>query len=358
MPKPQFTAPVSLPELRQLLELVVSLIDWPAAIVADGEDVFVSNEHWRRITRCSNESDTRLPLERSLQDFSGVDGLVAKLLNRQQDTGAATMHRVAGDSSTDESRNDYEVRWRQIHIPSQHDSLAIVTLQSMADGKHPSPIMELQQSRIDRLLVRQTLIEESERRRLGRALHDVVVQDLAQVRAAIRSSGIAAGDSAKIIAGVDRIIDEVRTLTFELGPPILEDLGLRPSLQWLAEHLSERYSANITMDDDKCDPRLSKPTQTIIFRAVRELAINAAKHAPGAENIISCVTNQRLVRIIVRDTGPGFDTTRAHDAKDDIKHYGLISVEQQVRGVGGAFNIVSELGEGTRATITAPLEME
>ncbi len=354
----QFTGADARAEIRPLLEAVVSLIDWPTAIVADGEEVLVSNEPWRRITRCSTESDKRLTLKRSMQNFSHVDDLVATLRNKPQDSGMTTTRRDAGESSKGEPRNDYDMYWRQIQTPQQHGHLAIITLRETTEAKAPSRIMELQQARINRLLVRQTLIEDSERRRLGRALHDVVGQDLAQVRAAVRSSEITATDAAEIIAGIDRIIDEVRTLTFDLGPPILEDLGLRPALQWLAEHLSARYSANITLADEDCDPRLSKPTQTIVFRAVRELVINAAKHAPGAEVVISCITNRRTVRIIVGDNGPGFDTTRVHGARDDIEHYGLLSVEQQIHGVGGTFEIVSEVGNGTRATITAPLEPE
>jgi signal transduction histidine kinase len=250
------------------------------------------------------------------------------------------------------------VHWRRVRIRSQRDSLTIITLQGQPDQQSSVPTAAHQQARIDRLLVRQALIEESERRRIGRALHDVVVQDLAQTRSIVRASGMNAEDAAKIVASIDRMIDQVRTLTFELGPPILEDLGLRPALQWLAEHLGERYSADITLADDDCDPRLSKQAQTIIFRSVRELAINAAKHAPEAEIVISCITNHKHVRVIVKDNGPGFDTSILYDLMDDIQHYGLLSVEQQIRGVGGAFEIFSEIGAGTRAIITASLDLK
>lgn len=357
---PQFSDPMTPPELSPLLQAVVTLMDSPAAIVANGEEVLAYNRRWRRSTRCANanESDKRLTLENCLKDYSQVDTLAAKLKSRSKGFCMAIRCHAAGESAMAELRNEYEVRWRQIQIMSQQHSLAIVTLQAISDIKSLTPSTELQQARIDRLLVHQTLIEESERRQLGRALHDVVVQDLAQVRSAVRTSGLTAADSANIITILDRIIEEVRTLTFDLGPPILDDLGLIPALQWLAEHLSNRYSANITSVDDGSDPRLSNRTQKIIFRAIRELAINAAKHASDSEIVISCVTNDRTVRIIVRDTGPGFNTARIHDGNTDIMHFGLLSVEQQIRGIGGFFDIVSEIGDGTRATIMIPVEPE
>ena len=356
---PEYTDPIARPELRRLLETVVSMVDWPAAVVADGEDVLASNALWRELTGSSHDSDESLSLEFSLRDFSHIDSLIESLRNEQGSVGMKTSRLAAGEASADGSPHDYIICWRQLYAPSlRHYSLAIVTLQDRSDIKRPSRVIVQQQIRIDRLLVRQTLIEEAERRKLGRALHDVVVQDLAQVRAAVRSSARSADDSTTIIASIDRIINEVRTLTFELGPPILEDLGLRHALQWLADHLNNRYSAAISVVDDACDPRLPTPIMTIIFRAVREVAINAAKHAPDSEIGISCVTNHRNVRIIVRDTGPGFDIVRMRSERHGVNMYGLLSVEQQIRGIGGEFDIVSEIGAGTRVTITAPTTPE
>jgi signal transduction histidine kinase len=147
-------------------------------------------------------------------------------------------------------------------------------------------------------------------------------------------------------------------LAFELSPPILEDLGLRPALHWLAEYLSQRYGTRVEVADDAREPPLPPPARTIVFRAVRELAINAAKHAAGADIVLSCITNDRTTRLAIRDTGPGFNTAELHQSTDGFDRYGLLSVEQQIRGIGGSFELVSTLGEGTRAAITVPLDCE
>lgn len=209
--------------------------------------------------------------------------------------------------------------------------------------------------RNDRVLIRQALIEEAERRRIGRALHDVVAQSLAHLRAQITERVESDESRDRMLATLDGVIESVRTLSFELSPPILEDLGLLPALGWLAQHLGKRYSTPIAVAHDGREPALDSASRTILFGVVRELVVNAAKHAAGSAIDVSCVSNHRTVRVIVRDEGPGFDTRFSKGSADDGPHFGLLSVEQQIRGIGGTFELVSAPGEGTRATITVNL---
>lgn len=207
----------------------------------------------------------------------------------------------------------------------------------------------------ERLIVRQALIEEAERSRIGRALHDMVSQDLAWIRREYVANTGADADQDECTSTIDRVIERVRTLSFELSPPVLADIGIVAALHWLGEHIGDRYDMDISVIDDDREPRLSHETNTIVFRCVRELTINAAKHAGGAEIIVSCRSAGREVLIRVRDYGPGFDTSRLGAENDDSAGFGLISVEQQIRGIGGSFELVSEPGSGTRATIRIPL---
>jgi signal transduction histidine kinase len=254
------------------------------------------------------------------------------------------------------AQREVMVRWRQIDPRPDGPTMAVVVLQDADSVERPAVVIAAQQTRINRLLVRQTLIEEAERRRLGRALHDVVAQDLAQLRRSISDQKVQIGDVEPLLARLDRVIDEVRTLSFELSPPILEDLGLCPALQWLAEHVSKRYGTRVAVTPDATEPHLASSTRTIVFRAVRELLINAAKHAPNAEVTVSCGAVGNVARVVVRDTGPGFDTSLTHTFSDGVHHFGLMSVEQQIRGIGGTFDLVSSLGTGTTIWISVPLE--
>lgn len=219
----------------------------------------------------------------------------------------------------------------------------------------PSPAERNTDRDGNRIFVRQALIEEAERRRIGLALHDVVAQNLALLRAQLHASNLTEESRARMLAMLDGVIESVRTLSFELSPPILEDLGLLPALGWLAQHLGKRYGTPIAVAHDGREPALDSADRTIIFRVVRELVVNAAKHAAGSAIDLSCISNQRTVRLTVRDDGPGFDTEGQKGSAETGPHFGLLSVDQQIRGIGGTFELVSAPGEGTRATITVNL---
>lgn len=352
------------------LAALVSMLDQPAAIVRAGAEVLAHNAAWRRLTgaHAGNGADEghsaaaasaqhpepgtkhqQLSLTRCLGDGRDAHALADTLAAATPQHGSAGLA-LDGKACT--------ARWVSLQPES---NVALVVVEGVtATTERQAKVIARQRARIERLLIHQTIIEETERRRLGRALHDVVAQDLASVRSAVIGlCDTSPGEAAPLAALLDGVIEQVRTLSFELSPPVLEDLGLRAAIHWLAEHLGDRYHAAIEVADDDCEPSLDAATRTVAFRVVRELVINAAKHAHGSPILISCVTGVREVRVMVRDTGPGFD---AHadgqpdgPADGEHEHFGLTSVREQVRGLGGRFEIISAPGEGTRATVTLPL---
>lgn len=213
------------------------------------------------------------------------------------------------------------------------------------------------QHRLDSLLVRQTLIEERERRRLGRALHDQVTQLLVHVRRRLADArdGRQPHDPGDVVEDIDRVVRLLHELTSNFSPPVLEDLGLLPAMHWLADHVTKSYAASASCDDDGVEPGLTSEVRTIAFRALRELVNNALKHAPGAHiRLRSSVTDSRC-RLEICDDGPGFPRFSDHtetDGRPRFPGYGLLSIEQQIRAVGGTFELRIAPGNGTRAIIT------
>ncbi|MEQ8846087.1 MAG: sensor histidine kinase [Phycisphaerales bacterium] len=353
------------------------MLDQPAAIVRSGNAILTHNAAWDRMA-AEAASEQPLELVRSLGDGRDAQALTGTLATGVPEHGSAELS-LGGTMCT--------ARWATVE-PAAHAALVVI---EGVDGPsaHQASVIAQQRARIERLLIHRTIIEEQERRRLGRALHDVVAQDLARVRAALTegdrggpsisglsgrsgrageggmahggvgggalSGATAAGASSPLVGLIDRIIEQVRTLAFELSPPVLEDLGLLAAVRWLAGHLGDRYGTPIEVADDRREPPLDAAPRTVAFRVLRELVVNAAKHAPGSNILISCETGSRCVRLIVRDDGPGFDPGAIEPQEGESSHFGLMSVREQVHGLGGAFELVSAPGQGTRATVTLPL---
>lgn len=341
---------------------LLSLVATPAALVTEDGRVVATNAGWGALVGVQpNPSGPTQPgseIGECLQEFAGTESLVYQLQSGSQAGGGVVrLLGPQGPSLPDASRREYVARWRQVEAPRLCRRYALVVLASPeTDVSHLVSVINAQRVSIDNLLIRQTLIEEQERRRLGRALHDGIGQELALIRAQISRLSRPDDITTRLVRTMDAVIGSVRDLTFEMSPPILEDLGLMPAMHWLSEHLGRRYDTHIAVADDGIEPRLSPSSQIIVFRALREVATNAAKHAGNAEIIISCATGTRTSRFTVRDTGPGIDPSVVDRSGDSVGRYGLISVEQQIRGIGGSFEIVSRAGEGTRAIITVPLD--
>lgn len=199
-------------------------------------------------------------------------------------------------------------------------------------------------------------VEENERRELAGLLHD----DLGQRLVAVRLKLAAAGSGSPELAEAAEILGQtqavVRSLTFQLSPPILQDLGLVAGLRWLARELESHYGLKVEVEDDGPLPPLAGDWNYLIFRCVRELLLNVVKHA-GVSAARVTSTGQASpthVVITVEDEGAGFDPERAAEARLSRQSFGLLSVEERIEGLGGAVKIDSAPGEGTRVELVVP----
>jgi PAS domain S-box-containing protein len=209
-----------------------------------------------------------------------------------------------------------------------------------------------------------SLVEERERRRIASYLHDQIGQSLAAVRmkfGALKQ----AGGSADIAGMVDEIqallawtIRDTRSLTFELSPPILYELGLEAALEWLSERIGEEHGIRIEFTDDAHSKPLEDDVRGLLFRAVDELLINIVKHANTRSGKVSILRDGDHVRILVEDDGVGFDATTIGSRTSQDRGFGLFSVRERLRYIGGHVEVESERGHGTRVTLIAPLRRD
>ena len=148
---------------------------------------------------------------------------------------------------------------------------------------------------------------------------------------------------------VERADRSLRSITFQISPPSLHDLGLVAALQWLGEDIGRKYGIDVRIEEDDF-PRVGDGrVRVILFRAVRELLINTAIHANVGEVSIQLRGQDGHVQVSVHDAGAGFDATDF-----DQRGYGLFGIREQLRYVDGQMKIESVVGRGTKVTLTAP----
>lgn len=205
-----------------------------------------------------------------------------------------------------------------------------------------------------------SLAEERERRRIASDLHDRIGHALAnasmklrQVKAAV--SGEPALKQVDEIHGlIDQSITDTQTLTFELSPPILYDLGLEAALDWLAEQTQKQHGLRVDFSDDGTDKPIEESLRVLLFQATRELLHNVVKHARATRVRISIRREKDGIRLNIADNGVGFDATRT---QKDVKKggFGIFSIQERLRHQGGRLEIKSDPETGASVTILSPL---
>ena len=201
-------------------------------------------------------------------------------------------------------------------------------------------------------------VEERERRQVARDLHDDLGQTLAAAR--IRLATLCDDprpDVQSRAREVGSLIDEasrsIRSLAAQLAPAVLNELGITAALDWLGEEIERTFSLNVTVVDDGSPKPLDQDARSILYRAVRELLINVAKHAGTDSAVVESECRDGIVLIRVSDKGRGYAADQV--AAGPHRGLGLISVKERLSLIGGTADIRTTLGGGTQAVLTVPL---
>lgn len=200
--------------------------------------------------------------------------------------------------------------------------------------------------------------QEEERRSLSRELHDEVGQILTGLRMEVGNAEKAHRDGldefdAHIAESkhlVDSLIQTVRHLSMGLRPSMLDDLGLRPALEWQANDFSRRYNVPVNVKWDGALDTVGEPHRTTVYRVVQEALTNCARHAKASQISVSIRGSTHGIRVLVHDDGVGF-----RGPVDRAAGLGLIGIKERVRELGGEMLVHSTSGAGTTLEIEVPL---
>jgi signal transduction histidine kinase len=226
-----------------------------------------------------------------------------------------------------------------------------------ARAAHDQRVLELRA-----MAVELTLVEQRQRRRLAEALHDGLQQTLLAARLRLEKLQRNLPDAAarrlldEIQEALAQAISECRTLTMETCPPVLDDAGLVPALEWLARHTETTYGLPVELQADAAADPSDKTLRDLFFQAVRELLVHVVKHARADRAWVSlCRADEGMFRIEVRDNGHG-DGPAALQAPGQTAGHGpgIADIRQRVELLGGRVEIETAPAKGTRVAILLP----
>jgi light-regulated signal transduction histidine kinase (bacteriophytochrome) len=200
--------------------------------------------------------------------------------------------------------------------------------------------------------------EGRERRQIAHDLHDDLGQTLAvaRIRLASLCNATTPGvrDTANEVGAlIDRANGAIRSLAAQLAPDVLHELGLAPALDWLAEEIDRTFNLKVHVFDDGQPKPLAQEARSVLYRAVRELLINVAKHAQTDSANVESECRDDTVVIRVSDSGCGYDAAVVFAGLR--RGLGLISLHDRLSFIGGTAEVSSTPGQGTIAILTAPL---
>ena len=207
-------------------------------------------------------------------------------------------------------------------------------------------------------------VQEEERRRIARELHDGIGQNLtalkhqlALVATRIDPAQVELLRSLESSIGLcAQTLEDTRELSRLLRPQILDDLGLEAALHWLARTVESKGALSIELAIDAL-PQLDPDLQTLLFRISQEALANVVRHARASEVLLRLSPRGGRVMLTLWDNGVGFDTAAAARAAATGRSAGLAGMRERVRLHGGELQIESGGDTGTWLRATIPLSV-
>lgn len=206
-------------------------------------------------------------------------------------------------------------------------------------------------------------VQEAERGRISRELHDGAGQSLTALKLQLellRQQAAAAGgplaERLSDLCGLaEQTLHEVRHISHRLRPQMLDELGLRPTLRWLARSVEARTGLRVVVEEHGLPERLDPELETLAYRVVQEALTNASRHAQGATATVRLRLADGRLHVSVLDDGPGFDAAAVLASSDEDRGFGVRGMRDRVRLLGGRFALRSAPGAGTAVEVEVPV---
>jgi signal transduction histidine kinase len=220
------------------------------------------------------------------------------------------------------------------------------------------------QASIQSLSARILQVQDEERRRLARELHDQTGQEIAALAMTLHQVSANSPDASPAarqavtdsIAIVQKIERQVRTLSYLLHPPLLDELGLRAAIDWFVAGFTQRSGIELACEIPEALPRFSSLQETALFRVVQGALANVLRHSDSKSAQIRVSYTGGRVQLAIEDKGKGMDPAQLEAARQGLTPgVGLGGMRERLRELGGTLEINSS-AKGTQVIATLPVE--
>lgn len=208
-------------------------------------------------------------------------------------------------------------------------------------------------------------MQEDERKRVAREIHDGPAQDLANIvlKAEICERLFAAERNDELLvelqdlkSAVKRGLNEIRKIIHNLRPMVLDDLGLIPAVKRLVEETQEQSDIEINLTIIGRESRLDSAVEIALFRVIQEAVNNSRKHAHATKINVKMEFLPEQINAVIEDNGIGFNMDSLNKKLASGNHFGLYGMRERIQLLAGKFSIRSSTGAGTRISIMIPLK--
>lgn len=204
--------------------------------------------------------------------------------------------------------------------------------------------------------------QEEERKKIARELHDEVGQTLTAIKINLEIlRGKVGSDLLSYIEEsinlIDKTIEQIRDISLNLRPSLLDNLGLKSAIKWYIEKQKSKAGIDIEYELDFDQEKLDPDYAITIFRIIQESITNIVRHAKAKKVFLSIKEEENSILINIEDDGVGFDVENIWNEVKEGRALGILGIKERVELLKGNLEIKSGKGEGTRIKITFPLQI-
>ena len=281
----------------------------------------------------------------------------AKQLRLNQSISELTAEAAQRKEAEAQLKETQEQLERSVQQRTGELSQALAMLQSEIEDRKEA------EAQFRDLSVRLMTLQDEERRRIARDLHDTTGQTLSALKMIVASLRHSAHDIPRISGLIDDLdalaeeaLQEIRTTSYLLHPPLLDEAGFASAARWFVEGFSKRSNIEVECDIPWQSERLSKECELVLFRVLQESLTNVHRHSRASAAGVTLIIDQGRLELQVSDNGNGIEQTRLAQVNEPGRQMGVgvAGMRERVRKLGGRLELQSSKA-GTKVTVSLPM---